>query len=95
MCKICGIVECDYVYQPFGPDENPHEHMTLLGNHYRGFPVIKVCGYCRDDIAKGTPVEFVYKDKRYIASRNEVLEVPPYVEDALLWFEMRPLDHKE
>lgn len=86
-CQCCECDDATYAYQPFGPDESPHTAMTELGSHYRGFPVIKVCSVCHDAIRKGTPMEFTYKGKRYIASRNEVLEVPEYVSDALLWWE--------
>lgn len=86
-CQVCKVDEAWFAYQPFGPDKNPHKWMTELGSHYRGFPVIKVCGFCHDAIAKGTPTEFTYKGTRYISSGSEVKQVPEYVADALLWFE--------
>ena len=86
-CQICGIDEPAWAYQPFGPDSDPHEHMAILGSHYRDFPVIKICSRCHDMVAKGTPTEFTHKDKRYISTRDEVYAIPDYVCDALLWLE--------
>ena len=41
------IGEALWAWQPFGPDEQPS--YSLLGSHYRGFPVIKICDDCKKE----------------------------------------------
>ena len=79
-CQICKQEDAVSAFQPFGPDEQPHTFMTALGWHYRGFPVIKVCGACHDWIVEGRPVDFMYKGKRYLYDNGNIAEVPGQVE---------------
>jgi len=84
-CRVCKLSEAEWAWQPFGPDEGIGS-FALLGNHYRGFPVVKICEQCKDDIQAGLPMEFEYKGTRYIAGDDEVLAVPGYVGDPLHWW---------
>jgi hypothetical protein len=87
-CEICTQEEATLAWQPFGPDENALEAFTLLGSHYRGFAVIKVCRLCCDDIQNDGHPEFVYADTGVIVGYDGVpVEVPAYVDDALLWLD--------
>ena len=60
-----------YAWQPFGPDSSPVGTMTALGSHYRGFPVLKLCTACHDDIVNActptTPrvLHFAYQGRSY------------------------------
>jgi len=61
-CRICkehkqGL----WAWQPLGPAEAPRETFTVPGYYYRGFPVIPVCGLCKDKIQAGETVQFDYK----------------------------------
>src|SRR6266516_2410380 len=77
-CQCCHEQEVSYAWQPFGPGKDANTAFTLPGNHYRGFPVIKVCFACKSAIETGDfPVHFTYKGFRYIARGNEVKEVKP------------------
>lgn len=79
-CQACKEQEAAWAWQPFGPDEKP-DCYTLLGSHYRGFPVIKVCNSCKSAFETGDfPVTFAYKGRRFIGKEHEVHEVSP-----LLW----------
>jgi hypothetical protein len=46
-CELCvregraKTNDAAWAWQPFGPDKQPS--YTLLGSHYRGFQVIKIC----------------------------------------------------
>lgn len=85
-CKCCDN-EAEWAWQPFGPGESP-DTFSLLGSHYRGFSVIKICDTCKQNAQAGIPLEFIHKSKRYIGNAyDEVLEVPPYVDDALYFWE--------
>jgi hypothetical protein len=42
-CQVCKQEQAEWAWQPFGPNETPDSY-TLIGSHYRGFPVIKVGG---------------------------------------------------
>ncbi len=87
-CAICKTEEAIWAWQPFGPDPDPVGTFAGLGNHYRGFPVIKVCELCRIEIRKdGTHVEFDHKGTHYIMDADGPQAVPAYVADALLWLE--------
>jgi hypothetical protein len=63
--------EAEYAWQPFGPDSSPIGTFTMLGWHYRGFPTLKLCGDCHDNITlPNTPtsepvMHFVYKSHGY------------------------------
>ena len=67
--------EAIWAWQPFGPDENPTS-CTTLGNHYRGFPVIKICDMCHDDLLNNIGLVFTYKGTGYYIYNNEVKETP-------------------
>jgi hypothetical protein len=79
-CQVCKQEEATWAWQPFGPGETANEY-TLPGNHYRGFPIIKVGESCKNDFEKGDfPVRFTYKGHTYIGENHQVREV-----DASLW----------
>jgi hypothetical protein len=58
-CAICYKNQGDWAWQPFGPDEQ--DTFTLSGNHYRGFPVVKVCDECKKQVEAGESVLFRYR----------------------------------
>ena len=74
-CKLCREREAEWAWQPFGPDEEVAS-FSFLGSHYRGFPVIKVCDPCKQDIertlAVGGSIVFSYKNKLYRATADDV-----------------------
>lgn len=71
----CQVLSGDAVWawQPFGVSENPRETFTLLGSHYRGFPVIKVSDEAKRRIQSGEEIHFVHA-KRLYAVRGEAVE---------------------
>src|SRR5438874_46670 len=74
-CQCCHEQEASYAWQPFGPSEDNVATFTLLGNHYRGFPAIKVCYSCKSAFETGDfPVRFTYKNFHYIGQNHEVRE---------------------
>lgn len=74
-CQACKEQEVAWAWQPFGPDEKP-DCYTLLGSHYRGFPVIKVCDTCKSAFKTGDfPVTFAYKGHQFVGKEHEVREV--------------------
>lgn len=76
-CQACKEQEVVWAWQPFGPDEKPNCY-TLLGSHYRGFPVIKVCDSCKTAFETGDfPVTFAYKGRQFTGRNHEVREVSP------------------
>jgi hypothetical protein len=85
-CMTCKTDEAIWAWQPFGPADDANTFATL-GNHYRGFTVVKVCNNCRETIRSGSPVEFTCKGQRFIGNSAEVISVPDYVGDALLYWE--------
>ena len=88
-CQTCNINEAIWAWHPFGPADDDDHCFTTLGSHYRGFPIVKVCDECKRDIENGSPKEFEIRGKRFIGNCNrDILEVPPYVDDALLFREM-------
>lgn len=90
-CAVCNEnVESVWSWQPFGPDDPPGS-FTLPSFHYRGFPVIKVCASCKEEIQRGCAPEFTYLDQRYIMGTDGPHAVPNYVSDALAWLEAQPL----
>ncbi len=50
-------------WQPFGPSEGGS--FVAPGSHYRGFPVVKVCGECKDKAQKRKQVNFSYQGTLY------------------------------
>lgn len=76
-CQICHEKGqyAEWAWQPFGPNETPDSFM-LLGSHYRGFLVIKVCGTCRSAIQTGDfEVRFTYQGHHFLAKGHKVIEV--------------------
>lgn len=72
-CQCCKEEEASWSWQPFGPGEDTNTAFVLPGNHYRGFPVIKVCSTCKDAFTSGDfEVEFVYKHTRYVGKDCKV-----------------------
>ncbi len=78
----CQSIKCcmDAVWamQPFGPDKVVT--FALIGNHYRGFPVIKVCDLCKENIEEAItgempPFFFNYKGRHYAIDQNGVRDV--------------------
>lgn len=69
-CAVCGNkVDSAWVWQPFGPDDDSVS-FQMGGSHYRGFPAIKTCCACHDDIHAGKRVEFTYRKIRYQFQRG-------------------------
>jgi hypothetical protein len=70
-CSICGPGALGdrsavWAWQPFGPDERVAA-FTVAGSHYRGFPAIKVCSFCREDLVQGCRRGFTYRGERFVA----------------------------
>jgi hypothetical protein len=59
-CRVCRNDEATWAFQPFGPSDTP-DSFTLLGNHYRGFAVIKVCDECKRAFQVGNALVFTFK----------------------------------
>jgi hypothetical protein len=79
-CQVCNHADAEWSWQPFGPDESPLS-FTLPGNHYRGFPVVKVCGFCKREVIEncaetGTPVWFTHKDTEYVFDGTQAPYTP-------------------
>jgi len=64
-----------WAWQPFGPAEDSR-CVTTLGNHYRGFPVIKICDDCYRDLDNGHTLVFTYKSVRYYSDGFALQETP-------------------
>ena len=64
-CQVCKAREAVYSWQPFGPDDNARAAFTTLGSHYRGFPAIKTCLVCHDEIQAGIPQRFIYRSVEF------------------------------
>ena len=64
-----------WAWQPFGVSDNPRETFTMLGSHYRGFPVIKVSDEAKRRIQFGDEINFVYQKRLYTLRGAEVFEV--------------------
>src|SRR5712692_8231990 len=79
-CHACHEEGAQWAWQPFGPDETP-ESFQLVGSHYRGFPVIKVCSTCKSAFQTGDfVVRFTYKGHRFLAKDHTV-----QYEEVSLW----------
>lgn len=72
-CNICRENESSWAWQPFGPNDTP-DCFALLGNHYRGFAVVKVCDDCKDKVQAGKGIQFSYKRRHYSFWRGEIRE---------------------
>lgn len=70
-CQCCKSKEASMAWQPFGPEEAT-DSFALLGNHYRGFPVIKVCDSCQSKIQQSQEVRFSYRGNSYTFSNGIV-----------------------
>ncbi len=44
-CRICRVERAEWAWQPCGP--GIVMCFMLLGSHYRGYPVVKVCDSCK------------------------------------------------
>ena len=76
-CQICKDEDAQWAWQPFGPDESP-DSFAFLGNHYRGFPVIKVGDVCKNAFQTADfEVRFTYKGHHYIGKDHQVREIEP------------------
>lgn len=69
-CQVCKKAPAEWAWQPWGPDESPLS-FALLGSHYRGYPVVKVCGFCKREAIenakdRGEPVQFQFKGQEYV-----------------------------
>ena len=79
-CQVCKHADAEWSWQPFGPDESPLS-FALPGNHYRGFPVVKVCGFCKREAIEncaetGTPIRFTLKDTEYVFDGKQAPYTP-------------------
>lgn len=72
-CKTRGM-EAQWAWQPLGPDERAAS-FTTLGNHYRGFPVVKVCGACKHRVETGQPVHFAVRKIAMVCEDGKVEQV--------------------
>ena len=84
-CRFCNR-RAEWAWQPFGPDESAFL-FTSLGNHYRGFDVLKVCDYHKERIEwardNKRPSVFVYTVNvwKAILPNGDVLTSPFNVDD--------------
>lgn len=75
-CQILGGEnQAAWAWQPFGVADDPRETFTMLGSHYRGFPVIKVSDEAKRRIQAGETVNFTYHKRLYAVRGNEVSEI--------------------
>lgn len=69
-CRICKAKSDELnVCQPFGPDDKPV--FVLPGNHYRGFPTIRVCDACKERIEHGEEITITYKGQQAIINEKQ------------------------
>ncbi len=64
-CQICRNRARDWAWQPFGPGESGVT-FSLPGSHYRGFPTIMICSYCKEQVERGEAVSFLYHGQRIV-----------------------------
>jgi hypothetical protein len=74
-CQVLKDQEAVWAWQPFGIADDPRETFTLLGSHYRGFPVIKVSDSAKARIQAGEEIHFVYNKRVYTVRGDGVYEV--------------------
>lgn len=74
-CRICRENETEWAWQPFGPSESLDSFM-LPGSHYRGFPVINCCNYCKKQFQQHSlaTLVFFYKHVLYRISQAGGIE---------------------
>jgi len=71
-CRICKAdVDAPNVCQPFGPDDKPV--FVLPGNHYRGFPTIRVCDGCKVRIEQGEQIAITYKGQQLTINEKQAI----------------------
>lgn len=74
-CQACKQEEAEWAWQPFGPGSDANV-FALLGNHTRGFPIIKVGDSCKNGFQRDHfPVRFEYKGHKYITEQYQVREI--------------------
>jgi len=66
-CQICRRAVAEWTWQPFGPSDDFTCAFTALGSHYRGFPAVKTCENCRQQI-KTERVIFTYRHNGYVTN---------------------------
>lgn len=69
-CRVCRERESVWAWQPFGPNDSSDSFM-LLGNHYRGYAVIKVCDDCKQSFRVGNALVFTFRYVLYKITRTE------------------------
>jgi hypothetical protein len=74
-CHILANEIAVWAWQPFGLSDDAGETFTMLGSHYRGFPVIKVSDEAKQKIQSGETVNFVYQKRLYTVKQRELFEV--------------------
>jgi len=69
-CQCCRAESAIWAWQPFGPSEGTLGSFTLLGSHYRGFPVVKIGQACKATLEHGEDLGFTYKGILYAGNAN-------------------------
>jgi hypothetical protein len=64
-CTICKERAREWTWQPFGPDTS-HLSFTTPGSHYRGFPALAVCEYCKRLIEMGGKGSIIFRYKYHL-----------------------------
>ena len=79
-CHACHEEDAQWAWQPFGPDKTL-DSFQLLGSHYRGFPIVKVCSTCKSAFQTGDfVVRFTCKGHHFLAKDHLV-----QYEEVILW----------
>jgi hypothetical protein len=68
-CRVCKNHEAEWSWQPWGPG-NERDTFTLPGSHYRGFPVVKVCSECKEQIRQGKSITVSYRGREVCVNGN-------------------------
>lgn len=63
-CRTCNENEATWAWQPFGPNDTP-DSFALLGSHYRGYAVVKVCDDCKRLFQVGNALVFKFQSVLY------------------------------
>jgi hypothetical protein len=72
-CQACKQQFATMTWQPFGPDPTGLT-FTTFGNHYRGFPVVKICDTCKYNICEQDHmINFRYRGVYYTYDKGEAL----------------------
>ena len=83
-CATCKATIATWAWQPFGPGDDIQHTFAVIGAHYRGFPVIKICDACKKeiqipiDVIRGHQLvlHFTYKGTSYYVSNGQVGREP-------------------